>query len=41
MTLCSQNHQLSRHIMMSKQEIIEKIRQDWGDLPQSKICSSI
>lgn len=27
--------------MMSKQEIVEKIHQDWGDLPQSKICTSI
>ena len=27
--------------MMSKQEIIEAIHQDWGDLPQSKICISI
>jgi hypothetical protein len=27
--------------MISRQQIIEQIKQDWGDQPQSEICSSI
>lgn len=27
--------------MISRQEIIEQIKKDWGDQPQSEICSSI